>query len=210
MAGTKTGRALRVLLPPDPVLWAPDTIYVEVGTVLRRWDLNRIITPAQIEKAVRRLAAWPLRVAQARPVHRCLAAPAQHHLRRRDLRSARRAPWGGTADRRPQAGGRAHAAGARAALALRPRNVVAKGAPGAGRGPVRIDARDFRGIVLPSAPQVSERMLADLRLYRGRGRRRSGDLALFRRALYRLSYPAGRGDARRLADHFPPSGPDGI
>ena len=36
MAGTKTGRALRVLLPPEPVLWAPETIYIEVGAVLRR------------------------------------------------------------------------------------------------------------------------------------------------------------------------------
>jgi predicted nucleic acid-binding protein len=66
MAGTKTGRALRVLLPPEPVLWAPETIYIEVGAVLRRWDLNRVLTPEQIEKAIRRFAAWPLRVAQVR------------------------------------------------------------------------------------------------------------------------------------------------
>jgi len=66
IAGTKTGRALRVLLPPEPVLWAPDTIYVEVGSVLRRWDLNGILTAVQIEKAVRRLGSWPLRVAQVR------------------------------------------------------------------------------------------------------------------------------------------------
>ncbi|MGH8835689.1 MAG: type II toxin-antitoxin system VapC family toxin [Actinomycetes bacterium] len=66
LAGTKIGRALRLLLPPDPVLWAPETIYVEVGTVLRRWDLQRVLTSAQVEKAVRRLAAWPLRVAQVR------------------------------------------------------------------------------------------------------------------------------------------------
>lgn len=66
IAGTKVGRALRMLLPPDPVLWAPETIYVEVGTVLRRWDLSRTLTAAQVEKAVRRLAAWPLRVAQIR------------------------------------------------------------------------------------------------------------------------------------------------
>lgn len=64
--GTKTGRALRVLLPPDPVLWAPETIYVEVGTVLRRWDLSGTLTRAQVDRAVRRLAAWPLRVAQVR------------------------------------------------------------------------------------------------------------------------------------------------
>lgn len=66
IANTTRGRALRVLLPPEPVLWAPDTIYVEVGSVLRRWDLNRVLTPAQVDKALRRLAAWPLRVAQVR------------------------------------------------------------------------------------------------------------------------------------------------
>jgi predicted nucleic acid-binding protein len=66
IAGTKVGRALRVLLPPDPVLWAPETIYVEVGTVLCRWDLSGTLTPVQVEKAVRRLASWPLRVAQVR------------------------------------------------------------------------------------------------------------------------------------------------
>jgi predicted nucleic acid-binding protein len=66
IAGTKVGRALRLLLPPDPVLWVPETLYVEVGTVLRRWDLNRTLTAVQVEKAVRRLAAWPLRVAQIR------------------------------------------------------------------------------------------------------------------------------------------------
>jgi hypothetical protein len=40
------------------------------------------------------------------------------------------------------------------------------------------------------ATQVSECALADLRFYCGRERRRSVDLALFRRALCRLSYPA--------------------
>ena len=39
---------------------------MEVGTALRRWDLSRTLTPAQTEKAVRRLAAWPLRVAEIR------------------------------------------------------------------------------------------------------------------------------------------------
>ncbi|MDP8928488.1 MAG: hypothetical protein M3O70_07920 [Actinomycetota bacterium] len=44
IADTITGRALCALLPPDAVPWAPETFYPEVGTVLRRWDLNRILT----------------------------------------------------------------------------------------------------------------------------------------------------------------------
>jgi len=44
----------------------PETFFVEVGSVLRRWDLNAILTPAQIDEAVRQLAAWPLRIVQVR------------------------------------------------------------------------------------------------------------------------------------------------
>lgn len=63
---TTTGPALRGLLPPDAVPWVPETFYLEVGTVLRRWDLNRILTPAQISAALRQLTAWPLKVTQIR------------------------------------------------------------------------------------------------------------------------------------------------
>lgn len=66
VADTTRGRALRALLPSDAVPWAPDTFYVEVGTVLRRWDLNAILAPAQVDEAIRQLAAWPMRVAQVR------------------------------------------------------------------------------------------------------------------------------------------------
>ena len=66
IADTNRGRALRTLLPADAVPWVPETFYVEVGTVLRRWDLNAILTAGQIGQAVRRLADWPLRVAQVR------------------------------------------------------------------------------------------------------------------------------------------------
>ncbi len=68
VADTSRGRALRSLLPVDAVPWAPETFYVEVGTVLRRWDLNAILTAGQISEAIRHLAAWPLRVAQVRPL----------------------------------------------------------------------------------------------------------------------------------------------
>ena len=64
VADTTRGRALGALLPSDAVPWAPDTFYVEVGTVLRRWDLNAILA-----KWTRRSASWPLgpmRVAQVR------------------------------------------------------------------------------------------------------------------------------------------------
>jgi len=50
VADTTRGRALRALLPSDAVPWAPDTFYVEVGTVLRRWDLNAILAPAPSER----------------------------------------------------------------------------------------------------------------------------------------------------------------
>jgi predicted nucleic acid-binding protein len=66
VADTVRGRALRALLPADAVPWVPDTFFVEVGSVLRRWDLNAILTPDQIDDAVRHLATWPLRVVQVR------------------------------------------------------------------------------------------------------------------------------------------------
>ncbi|MDQ2727596.1 MAG: type II toxin-antitoxin system VapC family toxin [Actinomycetota bacterium] len=66
VADTTRGRALRRLLPADSAPWAPETFYLEVGTVLRRWDLNTILTAEQVNQALRQLADWPLRVAQVR------------------------------------------------------------------------------------------------------------------------------------------------
>ena len=66
VADTTRGRALRALLPADAIPWAPETFFVEVGTVLRRWDLNRILTADQINEALRQLDTWPLRIAQVR------------------------------------------------------------------------------------------------------------------------------------------------
>lgn len=40
--------------------------YVECGAVLRRWDLNTILTPEVISAAMVALMAWPLRVVQVR------------------------------------------------------------------------------------------------------------------------------------------------
>ena len=65
-ADTVRGRALRRLLSADAVPWVPEVFYVECGAVLRRWDLNRILTPAQIAEAIEALMAWPLRVTQVR------------------------------------------------------------------------------------------------------------------------------------------------
>lgn len=65
-ADTIKGRALRALLPSDAVPWVPEVFYVECGAVLRRWDLNRVLSPVEIAKAVDELMAWPLRVTQVR------------------------------------------------------------------------------------------------------------------------------------------------
>ena len=70
VADTVRGRAHRALLPPDAVPWAPEIFYVECGAVLRRWDLNAILPPAEIAEAIDALLVWPLRVAQARGLFR--------------------------------------------------------------------------------------------------------------------------------------------
>jgi hypothetical protein len=44
----------------------PELIFVECGAVLRRCDLNRILTRAQIDQAIDALMGWPLRVTQVR------------------------------------------------------------------------------------------------------------------------------------------------
>ncbi len=65
-ADTVRGRALRGLLPNDAVPWVPELFYVECGAVLRRWDLNRILTEKEIAQAIDALTAWPLRVTRVR------------------------------------------------------------------------------------------------------------------------------------------------
>ncbi len=56
------GRALRALLPADAVPWVPELFFAECGSVLRRWDLNRILTHAEIDQAIDALMGWPLRI----------------------------------------------------------------------------------------------------------------------------------------------------
>jgi predicted nucleic acid-binding protein len=41
-------------------------VFVEYGAVLRRWDLNRILTRAQTDLGIDALMGWPLRVTQVR------------------------------------------------------------------------------------------------------------------------------------------------
>lgn len=65
-ADTLRGRALRALLPADAVPWVPELFFVQCRSVLRRWDLNRILTHAQIDQAIDALMGWPLRITQVR------------------------------------------------------------------------------------------------------------------------------------------------
>ncbi|MBO0730214.1 MAG: type II toxin-antitoxin system VapC family toxin [Acidimicrobiaceae bacterium] len=64
VADTSRGRMLRRLLPPNPVPWVPDLFYGECGGVLRKWDLNGIVSPERMGKAIADLTAWPLRMVQ--------------------------------------------------------------------------------------------------------------------------------------------------
>ena len=63
-ADTLRGRTPRALLPADAE--GARTVLRGVWTVLRRWDLNRILTPAQIDQAIDALMGWPLRVTEVR------------------------------------------------------------------------------------------------------------------------------------------------
>jgi predicted nucleic acid-binding protein len=65
-ADTVRGRALRALLRADAVPWVPELFYVECGAVLRRWDLNGILTPTQISQAIGEPMAWLLFITQVR------------------------------------------------------------------------------------------------------------------------------------------------
>lgn len=48
----------------------PELFYVACGAVLRRWDVNAILTPAQVASAVEALMSWPLWVTQVRTLWR--------------------------------------------------------------------------------------------------------------------------------------------
>jgi predicted nucleic acid-binding protein len=63
---SERGRGLRRLLPDDAVPWVPDHFFAECGAVLRRWDLNGVLTSEQAQQGIDELLAWPLRVTQIR------------------------------------------------------------------------------------------------------------------------------------------------
>ena len=65
-ADTLRGRALRRLLPSDAVPWVPDHFFAECGAVVRRWDINNVLTADEVAAAVAELLAWPLRIVQIR------------------------------------------------------------------------------------------------------------------------------------------------
>lgn len=65
-ADTVRGRAFRGLLPADAVPWVPDHCFAECGAVLRRWELNDVLTVDEVAAAVAELLAWPLVTVQIR------------------------------------------------------------------------------------------------------------------------------------------------
>ena len=65
-ADTRRGRALRGLLPSDAVPWVPDIFFAECGAVLRRWEINEVLSVDEVAAAVAQLVAWPLRIVQIR------------------------------------------------------------------------------------------------------------------------------------------------
>ena len=69
IAGTRRGRALARLLPPDAEGWVPEHFYAEVLAVLRRQFLiERKLTESQATAAVGRLSAWHLHHASVAPL----------------------------------------------------------------------------------------------------------------------------------------------
>jgi predicted nucleic acid-binding protein len=68
VADTTRGRSLRALLPDEAVPWVPEIFYAECGAVLRRWDLKGVLSAERIGSAVDELLAWPMRIAQIRPL----------------------------------------------------------------------------------------------------------------------------------------------
>jgi predicted nucleic acid-binding protein len=68
VADTTRGRRLRALAPDEAVPWMPEIFSAECGAVLRRWDLARVLSTERTATAVDELLAWPLRIAQVRPL----------------------------------------------------------------------------------------------------------------------------------------------
>jgi predicted nucleic acid-binding protein len=59
---TLTGTQLAALIPPAATLWVPDGLFdVEVLAVLRRWDLNAVLSESEVESSRMRLANLRLR-----------------------------------------------------------------------------------------------------------------------------------------------------
>ncbi len=62
IAKSVSGVQLAALIPTDATLWVPDGLFdVEVLAVLRRWDLNSILTASQVAASRMRLSTLRLR-----------------------------------------------------------------------------------------------------------------------------------------------------
>lgn len=141
IADTTRGRALRALLPPDPVPGHPRRSTSRSGPSLGPERGPHPRPDQRSSPATRRVASAS--GAGALPVRRRVAAPAQHHFRRCHLCRARRAPRGSSPHRRSPAGQRADPSGARAASAVGGRSANPEsdaGVPGRARSVV--DALD--------------------------------------------------------------------
>ena len=69
LARTSTGVRTAELVPAGATMWVPDGVFdVEVLAVLRRWDLNAVLNPQQIEASLHRLVTWRLRRASVTTV----------------------------------------------------------------------------------------------------------------------------------------------
>ncbi len=68
LAQTAVGRALLGLVPTERTWWVPDHFHIETAGAIRRMLLRQPIDAHRANKALNRLLAVPVAVAQSRPL----------------------------------------------------------------------------------------------------------------------------------------------